>query len=431
MNRKLLSTIGWGYSILLIYASLMPFDFSFVADMSYRTSHFWRYWPINPGARISGSDLISNLALYVPLGWILAVRFRLGNIRPFLSLAAAGLICFVISLCVELLQMFTISRVSSASDWLLNTISGGTGGALGIFYGKSLWINGIRWLKLSWETRPVIIAAVLLAGLIAADSLSPYMPTILLKQVWQSFKASNFNIVQGVSLHPWHWWVVQRIMVYFVMTLVFAGAMGKKSEFKRFIWGACLVGLFALFLELGKLFIVSRSFNIANVLTAWIGCFCAIWIGWAVGGRVNTRQKLEWSMGFIFLYLFYLAWFPFDFAWDYSRIQNVFSSPIRLLPLYDYAMGSTLNHARLFVQSIFLLGVLIYIIRIRFNWFEKRKTGIWLAAIFCGMLGFFQEGGQLFLPSRTPSATDIYCFTFGGAMGAWVCHPLHRLSPKP
>lgn len=122
----------------------------------------------------------------------------------------------------------------------------------------------------------------------------------------------------------------------------------------------------------------------------------AIFIGRPFVEKISTRKKLEVAICFLFLYLFYLAWFPFNFAWDYERVQNLFASPIRLLPLYDYAMGATLNHARLFIQSLFLLGALVYILRVRYGWFENPGTGIWFAAIFCGILGILQEGGSFF-----------------------------------
>lgn len=424
MNLKLLSIIGFSYAVLLVYASLMPFDFSFDADINKSLSSFWNHWPFNPGARISGSDVVSNLALYIPLGWILAVRLRLANRRILFSMATTCSICFVTSLSVEFLQTFIISRVSSASDLCLNTISGGVGAVMGVIYGNALWIKGIKWLRQSWESRPVIITVLIFAGLLMADAFSPFMPTLLLKQLWHSLKESHFNVVQGFLIHPWHWWMVQRFLVYFFLTLLFAGCIKGKNEVKKILYAALFVALFSLFLEMGKLFIVSRSFNIANPLASSAGCMAAaaVFIGRPFVEKISTRKKLEVAICFLFLYLFYLAWFPFNFAWDYERVQNLFASPIRLLPLYDYAMGATLNHARLFIQSLFLLGALVYILRVRYGWFENPGTGIWFAAIFCGILGILQEGGS-FLSSRTPSATDIYCFALGGSMGAWIKRP--------
>ena len=64
--------------------------------------------------------------------------------------------------------MVTVSRVASASDWLLNTVSGITGGFLGLAKGGTLWVPGIEWLKNKWLKKPEAIAVLILAGLMAA-----------------------------------------------------------------------------------------------------------------------------------------------------------------------------------------------------------------------------------------------------------------------
>jgi glycopeptide antibiotics resistance protein len=78
--RKLLTASVLIYGGMLIYASLMPYDFMTevnLKDLLYHNA--WDHWPFNPKARISGSDLVSNLALYVPLGFLLATRCSLGR----------------------------------------------------------------------------------------------------------------------------------------------------------------------------------------------------------------------------------------------------------------------------------------------------------------------------------------------------------------
>ena len=424
IHRNLLFGLGVGYAVLLIYASLMPFDFSFKSSWSDQYRFFWSHWPLNPGARISGSDVLSNLVLYTPLGWVITVRLRLSNFNSIFSLAVSGIICSLTSLFVEVLQIVTISRVASGSDWLLNTISGTAGSFLGLAAGKKVWISGIDWLKSSWQRKPVVIAALILAGLKAADALSPFMPTILLKQVGRNFKRSFFYLDLGFAAHPWHWWVFKVGLVYGCLTLLFSSCLENKFRFLRLAQAVFVVGVFCLSLEVGKLFIVSRIFNAANVVSGWLGCIGGLGIGLLSGKRKNI-EKLNWGIALILLYIFYLAWFPFDFNWRMELIPARLPSVLKLLPLYDYAMGASLNHARLFVQSIFLTAMLVYLLKIRFGWFKREGYGVWTAAIFCAVLGILQEGGQLFLASRHPSFTDIYCFAAGGCLGAVV-----RLCPE-
>lgn len=202
IHTKLLYIFIAVYAVLLIYASLMPFDFSFEPGQYGQYKIFWNYWPINPHARISGSDVLSNLVLYVPLGWMIMIRLRLSNYNSIFSIAVSGILCSLISLFVETLQIFIVSRVASGSDWLLNTISGVTGSLFGLVAGEKMWISGIDRLKNSWDKKPAEIAVLILAGLAAADALSPFMPTILLKQVGRNFKRSFFLWILVLQFTP-------------------------------------------------------------------------------------------------------------------------------------------------------------------------------------------------------------------------------------
>ena len=413
---------------MLVYASFMPFDFALGEHIGQQFNRFWNHWPINPTARASGSDVVSNLVLYCPLGWLITVRCLLSRVSVYLSLTIAVLICSTVSACVELVQIISLFRISSAADWLLNTISGCAGATAGAVCGKGLWVGGIRWLRKCWNTRPVDIATLMLMGLLAADALAPYVPTILLKQVWHSLKISHFDIGEGFALHPWHWWVFTRGLVYAVLTMLLAVWGGLKPGSRRWISSATVATVFALAMELVKPMIVSRSINMANVLTSWLGCFAAVLVGAFLVGRFSTHKKLNLAIAALLMYVFYLAWTPLNFVWDTEMFHKKLPSPVQLLPFYHYAMGAEINHVRLFVQNVFLQGILVYLLRVRFGWFEGAHTRIVLAAISAGALGLLLEGGQFFLPFRTPSMTDIYCFALGGVLGAWIRRPIHALS---
>ncbi|MFZ7126838.1 MAG: VanZ family protein [Desulfobacterales bacterium] len=427
MKLKLLTMLALIYGLLLVYASLMPFDFS-TAHFAVSLKRIWTGWPLNPGARISGSDVVSNLVLYLPLGWLAAVRSRFGRTGLLFSMASAALLCSVTSAFIELLQAATLSRTASGADWLLNTISGLVGAAAGAAFGRGLWVNGIRWVKMSWHTRPTDIATLLFMGLLAADAMSPYLPTILLKQVWRSLKHSHFDLAAGLSLHPWHWWVFTRGLVYAVLTLLLAAWGSRQTGFRRWIRAFILAAGFALILELVKPMILSRSINMANVAVSWLGCLGAVLVGPVLSQRIGPRSKLDLAILWLLTYIVYLAWTPFHFAYPQESLSARLPGPVELLPLYHYAKGARLEHARLFVQSVFLLGVVIYLIRVRFGWLTMKRVGVALAALSAGVLALVLEGGQLFLPTRTPSVTDIYCFALGGVFGAWIrVHPSHVL----
>jgi VanZ family protein len=401
----------------------MPFDLSSGEHIGENIRSFWNHWPINPDSRISGSDLVSNLALYIPLGWLVMVGCRLANIGIVFSMVFSVILCSLLSFFIEAVQIFSAFRIASAADWLLNTISGGIGAVIGSVRGRELWNRGLTWLKIAWRKHPVDIAALVLAGMLLADALVPYMPTILLKQVWRSLQRSHFDLFEGLAVHPWHWWLFTRVLVYAVLTVLLINWRGEKAGLVKGVRTVMVIACFAFCLEFAKLMIVSRSINIANLATSWTGCCLGVGICYWGPTKIEKRNKLELSIVLLLTYVFYLAWTPFDFSWSHERFQRVFSSHVQLLLFYHYAMGATLDHARLFVQSVLLQGLFVYLLKMRFGWFQSRCSGIACAACACGILGMLQEGGQLFLSTRTPSMTDIYCFALGGALGGWIESP--------
>jgi VanZ family protein len=409
---------------MLVYASLMPFDFAADVNFANEFARVWTSWPKHMPARFSGSDVASNLALYFPLGYILALRLRLSRLDFSFSVIVPTIVCSALSAAIETIQLLLLSRTSSVSDWLLNTFSGCVGAVAATICGIALWNAIVEWLRTAWKNRPVDIATIIFAGLLVADALSPFLPTILLKQVWRNLKRAQLDPWDAFGQHAWHWWFVTRVVVYGVLTMLLA-VWGARAKPSLAVWikTAFMAFGFALCLEVGKLMIVSRTFNIANIAAGLLGCVVGIIIGRNLAGRISPRLKVELACAAISFYVLYLAWTPFDFAWVPDISERLDFSIVKWLPFYHYAMGSELNHVRLFVQSVFLMGILVYLLRLRFLSIEESRWGLLAAVFLSALLGAIVEAGQIFILSRWPSITDVYCFTFGGILGALVKRP--------
>jgi glycopeptide antibiotics resistance protein len=80
-------------------------------------------------ARLAG-DAVFNLAMFVPLGWLLARGIEdLGaSTRTRVVVVAAA--CAALSLTVETVQFFLVSRYSSAIDILANTVGAAVGAVI-------------------------------------------------------------------------------------------------------------------------------------------------------------------------------------------------------------------------------------------------------------------------------------------------------------
>lgn len=431
-SLKLLTILVLLYGGLLIYASLMPYNFTSSVDLS-QLFHvrIWNYWPFNPWARFSGSDFLSNLVLYVPLGFLLATRLCFTRIGRLMSFGLTALVCSCLSAGIETLQGLTISRIPSATDWVLNSVSGLLGAGVGVAQGRPLWGRTTSWLKDRWHSHPLDIVTLSYMVLLTADALSPFLPTILLSQVWRNLENSHFGIAEGLAQHPWHWWLITRALMYLILTFLLAAWGG--TGHRRRAWGKAmfLAMFFSLGLELMKPMIDSRVINVANIVIAAAGAALAAGMGSLCADRLSRRRKLDLAILALLGYECYLAWTPFNFIWALEPALRKLPSAVELLPLYHYAMGASLNHVRLFVQAIVLQGILIYLLRMRFFRFDQCQARLALAVLLAAVLGLILEGGQLFLPSRTPAMTDVYCFMIGAACGALLPRMHHRTEEHP
>ena len=112
------------YALLIIYASLYPFaDWRDPAlSIFYFVSAAWpRYW--------TAFDLATNMAAYVPLGFLLALSLEAATRRWVAALAAILLASFL-SFSMESLQTWLPSRVASNVDWACNSFGAALGALL-------------------------------------------------------------------------------------------------------------------------------------------------------------------------------------------------------------------------------------------------------------------------------------------------------------
>lgn len=419
-NARPLILMAVLYSGLLVYASLMPFRFTDPINLSTLFSDgFWAQWPFDPSARVSGSDIVSNLALYMPLGLLLTTGMTLRFPSSKLSAVFfAVLLCAVLSLSIETCQSAIGFRTPSISDWLLNTISGLIGATIGTTVGSKYYYNAIGWARKRWENSPIDFLTLLVLILVIAEALSPFLPTIKLSQVWKSIKNSHFNIIDGFALHPWHWWLVLKVLTYNILSFLIAVWNKTDLTRRRLLKAATYVTILAVFLEITKLMLATRHINIANPLAAGAGAFLILLTGIHTK-QLSTKNSLKYlSITFVITYLLYLGWSPFNFDFAMHGItEKLPTKLVEFLPFYHYAMGATLEHVRLFIQNVLLVGILVYLLRLCIPRFDRSPFKLHITILLCILLGIIQEGGQLFLPGRTPSLTDIYCFMIGGYVG--------------
>jgi VanZ family protein len=112
------------YAVLIVYASLYPFDQWRDQDLvpwSFLTHPWTRYW--------SGFDVVSNLLGYAPLGfWLTLGALRSGWHRG--AVRNSAMVAAALSFVLESLQSYLPTRVPSLLDFALNTLGASAGAML-------------------------------------------------------------------------------------------------------------------------------------------------------------------------------------------------------------------------------------------------------------------------------------------------------------
>jgi len=183
------------------------------------------------------------------------------------------------------------------------------------------------------------------------------------------------------------------------------------------------------------LFVYSRQFVVADILTGSLG----IWLGWFVGESVlrkpvlsTARQELTpWHLGtagssvraillgaaiFVWLELLIAAyWQPFDFAFDAKPIDERLTE-VSWVPFAGYQCESEDDVLDQFVRKTLLFIPVGALLTLALPSALKRPTK---AIVLLGVLAVAVtlEAGQLFLPTHGPGVSDILIGLFGGWIG--------------
>jgi len=193
MRKTAAWPLFWIYAVLIVYASLYPFEnwrFQGSLSWSFLSAPWPRYW--------TGFDLVANVLGYGPFGFLLAVALHRTH-RNWPGIVLALLVAAVLSLCLESLQMMLPVRVPSNVDWALNA----TGAWLGAVVARGLiwagWLD--RWSRFRdrWFV-PDASGALALLVIWPLALLFPAPVPLGLGQVWERLELALTDALQDT---PW------------------------------------------------------------------------------------------------------------------------------------------------------------------------------------------------------------------------------------
>ncbi|MCK5113913.1 MAG: VanZ family protein [Phycisphaerae bacterium] len=420
IERRFLSGIFFLYAALVFYGSIMPFDFSINSDLILANfQRVWTFWPLSNVSHTSTIDLISNFALYLPLGLLAALRWKVGygeiDAVTYLNAFAWGA---AVSLAVEITQLMSPLRVSGVQDFTMNVLGTMAGATFGTFFVDHLYQRLKTVIMQWWTDQPVRLVAATLMLLLAGDALFPFVPTLDVSMVLNNVKGGIWNVSEGLAQHPTSYWVIREGSIYALLTILLGYAMGKRNTPN---WtSAVIVSIaFAAALELGKSCVayMGHSVNVANPLIAAIGSIAGVGIGYMTRDSISEKNAICFGIFAMVVYLGYLSWGDMNFNTAAATQDGNLPSGAEWLPLYHYGMSGRGEKVLLFIRTIVLSGALGYMLRVlgRLN---RRHIGILRIAVTTGILGVILEGGQYWIPGRHPTTTDVFCFILGGVLGS-------------
>jgi glycopeptide antibiotics resistance protein len=398
----------------IVYGTTIPFNF--VHDRRLVATHFARltwnpFIAADTGGRVSISDFVSNILLFVPFGFFGVW----GLSRPrslWARIAIVAALGLALTILVEAVQLLTVDRTSSVSDVFANA-SGALAGAIGAVL-LSTFVDGfLRVVSAAGIAAvpsffPLLVATVVLL----AGKLEPFDVTLDIGSVipkMRGFFADPLQlgvpIDEGIS-------ILQHLL--FTSTLVVW--LGEINIGPAAAVAALVGVVVAVGAEAAQLFIGSRMPGLWDAGIGIAGALAGIPIGVAF---LKSKKSPLWWSGVFVLTVVGVAMqqlSPFTLADDAQPFQW-----IPFLNYYAFTSGQTVSHSTELLLAYFPLGFAFALAS------RRRRKRFHVVVGTALMIAAPVEYLQGYVGGRFPDVTDIALSIAGAWLGAWTATEGWRL----
>jgi glycopeptide antibiotics resistance protein len=420
------------------YGSLVPFQFKaltldeavrrFVADTQY-----------SPIARASGSDFVTNVLLFVPIGFFLAGaladRSRLLAFAVTPVVAATGV---ALSVTIEFTQVFSGGRTPSWNDVIAESIGAGVGAVGWLLVGSRAvdWAAGAVRAR-SGEDR-ALRALSLYAAIWVIVGILPLDLTLRPAEVLDKLRAGRIVFSPVPPVWPPAAFSASVSTVLWAVPLGALGLLGaRRLGLAR--GAGLLIGLVLVCgLELLQLLVLSRWTKAYDVTLGAIGVFAGEWVGARVIGSrslhasARHRPVRPWPLAILAGWLLVLLvrhWSPFEFRIEGAFVRERLRALVSQVPFQGYYWADPLN-ALVEATTKILLGVPAGA-ALQLTWWPVegrllRTAQVVAAALISTLIFGALELGQVLLPQRYPDLTDILLGVTGSLGGVALARILFR-----
>ncbi len=427
-SRSGLILLALAYLLFVIYGSLVPLEYRPLpledALWQFQTI---RFLDLGIGSR---ADWVANVLLFIPLGFLwLGVTWprQPGFARMAISLLVLA-VATSLSIGIEFTQLYFPPRTVSQNDILAETLGALIGIILWWRYGQGVH----RWVVSALQARGKSHLAVKLLWLYLAGlflySVLPLDLTISPVEIYHKWSSGKVNLIPfGFSVaDPVQqlYDLVTDMLLWTPVSLLWV-ISGKRVGMQAWAWTV----LAALSLELLQFFVYSRVSDVTDILMAMAGAGLGIWLARFVtttepvaATRRSNFGRIGWTITLSLIWsvlLLGIFWYPFEFQLDRMFLRERLQLFERV-PFYSYYYGTEFRAVTELLHKILFfmpLGAILAYGTLGMPRSAARTLYglLSIAALLSIPLGI--ELGQIALPMKIPSSTDLILEITGGFIG--------------
>lgn len=419
--RSLMWLAALLYITFVIYGSLVPLEFRAIPwDDAVARFGAISYLKLGVGSR---ADLVANLILYLPLGFLLMGTLAGQSKLPIVwgvSTVLSGLLVVGIALPVEFVQQFFPPRTVSLNDLYAECVGGALGMLLWRLAGRPLSDVGQRF----GQGGPKAVRAGLVGYVLVYLFLSLFPYDFLLSaEEWLarlSPDKAGWLFAGSCGLGCW-----AKLVPEMLAALPFGLLLVNKSSRAPLAAAISMGVLLGLTIEVLQLFIASGISQGASVFSRTAGVVLGAWLPMRFRHWDSRRMQGRVRAGLVLAVVPYvggLIWLNrwFDAPWMSAVSAYARLAEIRFIPFY-YHYYTTETVA--VVSLVFQLGLYAPLGAGVWLWHHGtpgRSIVPWLSALLGGLAALLVEAGKLFVPSQHPDPTNMLI----AAVAAGGCHAL-------
>lgn len=419
-NRRHYAVLALLLAAFAVYGSLAPLRLQRM-PWAEAIEHF-RQVLAQPLAIPSRSDWLANFLLLLPFGFCSMAAICCD--RPHLAalaLPATVVACLALAAFVEFAQLFFPPRVSSINDIAAQSAGGTTGALFWLLRGQRLTANARQlWNDFGARSTVYLLLPLYLFVLLIVQTL-PFDFTLSPVELYHKYKQGRVYLLPftssagGLDLMDKHFW---NVALFVPVGLLLAHLPSRAGRSGAFVFVASLSAAAAI--EFAQLLALSRFFDSTDIVTGAVAVVAAWYVARRFAGQMNRTEIRAILMAACLAVLIFMEWQPFDFVPSLSAARLRLHQ-VTLLPFVDYLGGNYINSLDDGIHKTLLfatLGVLL-------AWPPPiSRAALTLRWSFAVAVAVLLELGQLFLPTRYASMTDVLVAATSSGIGLLVANRL-------